>query len=784
METTKTNSNGVLDNSASTLEGGNHTSNTSNGQTEASNGNGVLHHHHTRLNEENDSDDEAIFNLFTNDNNKQTEDTNDNAATDSLSFINEDSTLSNEVVPEEIKKEEEELNREMEQEQQQEKDDFDVSKFQEEMKQHATAKLKLLIDRTTMYSEFLSQKISKPSELEVSVSEVADSNGNEPAEQEEDNDNNNNTAQGKRKRGNTKGGASKKGKKSNQLAKLSNYQNVHDNMARNSKQPALITGGTMRPYQIRGVEWLVSLYENGLNGILADEMGLGKTVQCIGLISHLIQNGILGPYLIVAPLTTISNWIREFHRWAPSLSVMMYHGNKQERAVLRNDFRKFGKPNGFNAIITSYQIVMIDKKYFRGIQWKYIIVDEGHRIKNLNCKLVRELKSYDSANRLLLTGTPLQNNLTELWSMLNFLLPDIFNDLDSFQRWFDFSALNDKESQKRIIEQEEEKQIVSKLHVILRPFLLRRVKTDVELQLPKKYVKIVPTKLSSVQSSYYKAILSKDLSSILTPEAQKRMKNQGSSLQNMLVQLRKVCNHPYLFEWPQDKNGDDIVDERLVKASGKLQMLDRLLPRLKAEGHRILIFSQMTKMMDILEDYMSLRKYSYCRLDGQTPQKEREEKIQEFNNTEKESYFCFLLSTRAGGLGINLTAADVAIFYDSDWNPQMDLQAQDRCHRIGQTKEVYVFRFATSNSIESRILERQEFKMKLERLVIQKGNFKGIKSKSTINKISELEDLLNSETPNLVGTEDTTDDQLFTWTEKDLKYQYQPHQEEESNGNE
>mmetsp|Transcript_4425 Transcript_4425/g.6197 ORF Transcript_4425/g.6197 Transcript_4425/m.6197 type:complete len:783 (-) Transcript_4425:63-2411(-) len=775
-KSSSTKSNNKASNSNTTTESVNHSSNASDGQINGSNGNGVIHHHRTRLNDENDSDDEAILNLFSNDN-KNGEQTNDNAATETF---NEDSTLSNDVIPEEIKKEEEELNQEMEQEQQKDKDDFDVSKFQEEMKQHATAKLKLLIDRTTMYSEFLSQKISKPTELEVSMNDNADANGNEPAEQEEEPEAAENP-QGKRKRGNTKGSANKKGKKANQMANLSSYQNVHANMARNSKQPALITGGEMRPYQIRGVEWLVSLYENGLNGILADEMGLGKTVQCIGLIAHLIQNGILGPYLIVAPLTTLSNWIREFQRWAPSLSVMMYHGNKAERAVLRNDFRKFGKPNGFNAIITSYQIVMIDKKYFRGIQWKYIIVDEGHRIKNLNCKLVRELKSYDSANRLLLTGTPLQNNLTELWSMLNFLLPDIFNDLDSFQRWFDFSALNDKANQKRIIEQEEEKQIVSKLHVILRPFLLRRVKTDVELQLPKKYVKIVPTKLATIQSTYYKAILSKDLGNILTPEAQKRLKNQGSSLQNMLVQLRKVCNHPYLFDWPQDKDGEDIVDERLVKASGKLQILDRLLPRLKSEGHKVLIFSQMTKMMDILEDYLTLRKLSYCRLDGQTPQKEREEKIQEFNN--KDNYFCFLLSTRAGGLGINLTAADVAIFYDSDWNPQMDLQAQDRCHRIGQTREVYVFRFATSNSIESRILERQEFKMKLERLVIQKGNFKGIKSKSSINQISELEELLSSETPNLVGTEEITDDELFAWTEKDLKYQYLP-QQEETNGQE
>jgi len=377
--------------------------------------------------------------------------------------------------------------------------------------------------------------------------------------------------------------------------------------------------------------------------------------------------------------------------------------------------------------------------------------------------LIRELKSYHSANRLLLTGTPLQNKLSELWSMLNFLLPDIFDDLDSFQQWFDFSEIGQKDGHTKVIAQEEEHGIVTKLHEILRPFLLRRMKTDVELQLPSKKEKIIHTTLTSLQSKYYMAILAKNLQSLLSPEAIKVLRNRGTSSEmNMLMQLRKCCNHPYLFEWPTNSKGEEKVDENLIKVSGKLQMMDRLLPRLKKEGHRVLIFSQMTRVLDIVEDYLNLRNYTFSRIDGTTPQIEREEQIQEFNLPQSKK-FIFLLSTRAGGLGVNLTGADTVIFYDNDWNPQMDLQAQDRCHRIGQTKPVRVYRLATANSIESRILERQESKMKLERLVIQKGNFVGVKAKSSLSA-EILEELLNTEIPSLVGhTEEINDDFLFNF---------------------
>ena len=256
------------------------------------------------------------------------------------------------------------------------------------------------------------------------------------------------------------------------------------------KQPAAIQG-TMRPYQTVGVHWLVGLYENGLNGILGDEMGLGKTIQSIAMLAHLSGMGVNGPFMVVGPLSTLHNWSNEFKKWCPSMEAVIYHGSQQTRADLRGrHFRAKGNAQGktvMPVMITSYEIVIRDIKELRRIQWKFLIIDEGHRLKNMNCRLIRELKTLgcDGCNRLLLTGTPLQNNLTELWSLLNFLLPGIFDDLDSFQQWFnfDFSSAN---VDQRVLQGELQQGVVTKLHQILRPFLLRRLKQDVEIGLPKK----------------------------------------------------------------------------------------------------------------------------------------------------------------------------------------------------------------------------------------------------------------------------------------------------------
>jgi len=639
--------------------------------------------------------------------------------------------------------------------------------FDAEVEKRKYLRLTFLLEKTSLYSDFLSQKLT----LAIDEKNAAQANQSQTTPTKPSNGKESEDAKKKRKRNKKEeveeepsDQPTKKGKSNEEEAVVTGTESPK---TATFKQPALVTGGSLRLYQLRGVEWLISLYENGLNGILADEMGLGKTIQCISLLSHLIYHGVKGPFLIVGPLSTLANWVKEFTKWTPDIPVLMYHGTKDERTTLRATKLKCNSQvkglqigNMYPIVITSYEMIMNDRKYLGKMKWKYIIVDEGHRIKNLNCKLIRELRSYSSANRLLLTGTPLQNNLTELWSLLNFLLPDIFDDLESFQSWFDFSEIGEEGGQQVILEREQRNQVVTKLHHILRPFLLRRVKEDVEIDIPKKQEKVVHTSLTALQQKYYQAIVNKTFENVLSEQGLKQLKSRGTSLQNMLMHLRKTCNHPYLFEWPEDTNGNFVVNQDIINCSGKMQVLDRLLTRIRKEGNKVLVFSQMTRMLDILEDYMIYKQYRYARLDGSTAQVDRQASIENFSSD--DDVFCFLLSTRAGGLGINLTAANVVIFFDNDWNPQVDLQAQDRCHRIGQTKPVKVYRLATANSVESRILERANNKLKLDRLVIQKGNFVGAKSESSITE-KDLEELLN-ESPALAGhADEITDQQLFYW---------------------
>ncbi|XP_062989268.1 lymphoid-specific helicase [Elgaria multicarinata webbii] len=567
------------------------------------------------------------------------------------------------------------------------------------------------------------------------------------------------------------------------------------------QQPKLFIGGIMRWYQVEGMEWLRMLWENGINGILADEMGLGKTIQCIATIALMVERGVAGPFLVCGPLSTLPNWVAEFRRFTPEIPIMLYHGTQQERRALIHKIRKRGGSlNVHPVVITSFEIAMRDRNYLQNFCWKYLIVDEGHRIKNMNCRLVQELKRFSTDNKLLLTGTPLQNNLSELWSLLNFLLPDVFDDLKSFESWFDITSIS--EIAEDIVANEREQNILHMLHQILTPFLLRRLKSDVALEVPPKREVVVYAPLVKKQETFYSAIVNKtiqkmlgneqeepiELSSSGRPKRRSRKvvsyrelnesdfpdkleelvnKMQGEvekersviemnapldsevnlKLQNIMMLLRKCCNHPYLIEYPLDSTTQQFkVDEELVKSSGKFLLLDRMLPELKKRGHKVLLFSQMTQMLDILMDYCYLRNYQFSRLDGTMSYAERERNMNNFN-TDAE-VFMFLLSTRAGGLGINLTAADTVIIYDSDWNPQSDLQAQDRCHRIGQTKPVVVYRFVTANTIDQKIVERAAAKRKLEKLVIHKNQFKGGKfgvnqSKSCLDP-KELMELLQS----------------------------------------
>ena len=474
------------------------------------------------------------------------------------------------------------------------------------------------------------------------------------------------------------------------------------------KQPSCVTG-TMRPYQIEGLNFLIGLFERGLNGILADEMGLGKTLQTISLLGFLRQyKGLTGPHLIIVPKSTLGNWMNEIKRWCPDIRAIRFHGSQEERKHQMSNLIVYGK---FDAVVTSYEVVTKEKAHLTKFCWRYLIIDEAHRIKNENSLLSQVVRMFTTQARLLITGTPLQNNLHELWALLNFLLPDVFSSSDVFEKWF--SSVEAVEGDNTTNDTEKQQEIIGQLHAVLRPFLIRRLKSEVEHSLPPKKETVLFTKLSEMQLELYRNLLKKDIDAI-NGKGGDRVR-----LLNILMQLRKCANHPYLFDGVEDRSLD-AFGEHLIQNCAKMTLLDKLLPRLKEGGHRVLIFSQMTRVLDILEDYCTMRQFKFCRIDGSTDGEWRDEQIAEYNRDGSEK-FIFLLSTRAGGLGINLATADTVVLYDSDWNAQCDLQAMDRAHRIGQRRPVNVYRLITENSVEERILRTAMSKLRLDTLVIQQG---------------------------------------------------------------
>ncbi|CAO4375071.1 unnamed protein product [Caenorhabditis nigoni] len=498
------------------------------------------------------------------------------------------------------------------------------------------------------------------------------------------------------------------------------YATAHKIKEKVVKQHETMGGGDpnlqLKPYQLKGLEWMVSLYNNNLNGILADEMGLGKTIQTISLLTYLMevkQNN--GPYLVIVPLSTLSNWQSEFAKWAPNVKSVIYKGTKDARRRVEGQIRKVD----FNVLMTTYEYVIKEKSLLGKIRWKYMIIDEGHRLKNHNSKLTNMLNGFFHAqHRLLLTGTPLQNKLPELWALLNFLLPSIFSSCDTFEQWFNapFATTGEKVE----LNQEETMLIIRRLHKVLRPFLLRRLKKEVESELPDKTEYVIKCDMSALQKVIYRH-MKKGL--LLDAKAS----SGARSLSNTIVHLRKLCNHPFLFQNIEDScrahwKVNEVNGKELMRVAGKLELLDRILPKLKASGHRVLMFFQMTKMMDIFEDFLHFRNYTYLRLDGSTKPDERGDLLSLYNAPDSE-YFLFMLSTRAGGLGLNLQTADTVIIFDSDWNPHQDMQAQDRAHRIGQKKEVRVLRLITANSVEEKMLAVARYKLNVDEKVIQAGKF-------------------------------------------------------------
>ncbi|KAK5875801.1 hypothetical protein CesoFtcFv8_026843 [Champsocephalus esox] len=527
---------------------------------------------------------------------------------------------------------------------------------------------------------------------------------------------------------------------------------VTDPTIKYEEQPDFVTqtGGTLHLYQLEGLNWLRFSWAQGTDTILADEMGLGKTIQTIVFLYSLFKEGhTKGPFLVSAPLSTIINWEREFEMWAPDFYVVTYSGDKDSRAIIReNEFSfdesavKGGKRAfklrrdatiKFHVLLTSYELVTIDQTALKSMDWACLVVDEAHRLKNNQSKFFRRLNDYTIDHKLLLTGTPLQNNLEELFHLLNFLTPNRFNNLEGFLEEF---ADISKEDQ------------IKKLHDLLGPHMLRRLKADVFKNMPAKTELIVRVELSPMQKKYYKLILTKNFEAL-------NSKGGGNqvSLLNIMMDLKKCCNHPYLFpvasiEAQRTPNGA-YEGSALSKASGKLTLLEKMLRKLKDQGHRVLIFSQMTKMLDLLEDFLDHDGYKYERIDGSVTGAMRQEAIDRFN-APGALQFCFLLSTRAGGLGINLATADTVVIFDSDWNPHNDIQAFSRAHRIGQANKVMIYRFVTRASVEERITEVAKRKMMLTHLVVRPG----LGSKAGSMSKQELDDILK------FGTEELFKDEL------------------------
>lgn len=534
-----------------------------------------------------------------------------------------------------------------------------------------------------------------------------------------------------------------------------------------TRQPNILVGGTLKEYQLKGLQWMVSLYNNRLNGILADEMGLGKTIQTISLITHLIevkkQNG---PYLVLVPLSTIPNWTQEFSKWAPSISKVVYKGTPTERKDLQKSHIKH---ENFQVLLTTFEYIIRDKSALSKIKWLHMVIDEGHRMKNAESKLSVTLNTHYSVKyRLILTGTPLQNNLPELWALLNFVLPRVFNSVKTFDEWFNTPFNNSGAQDKVELNEEEQLLIIKRLHKVLRPFLLRRLKKDVEADLPDKVEKVIKCKMSALQHKIYHRIQKRE--AVLAPTGNtKSHKIRG--LNNTVMQLRKACNHPFVFPGVEDEiNPVKHVEDNLYRVSGKVELLDRILPKLFATGHRVLMFFQMTAIMNIFQDYLRYRGIRYLRLDGQINQEQRANDLKKFNASDSP-YNLFILSTRAGGLGLNLQTADTVIIFDSDWNPHQDLQAQDRAHRIGQKNKVLILRLITANSVEEKILERAQFKLDIDGKVIQAGKFD---NKSTAEEREALlRSLLEGVTEETTGAdEDLNDDDmniLIARTEEEIQ---------------
>ena len=547
---------------------------------------------------------------------------------------------------------------------------------------------------------------------------------------------------------------------------MSGWKKLHES-------PKLRSGRSLRPYQLEGVNWLRLNWYLGRNVILGDEMGLGKTAQSCSLLNSLrLYEHVEGPFLIVVPLSTLPHWERELGLWT-DFYVVTYHGSQDSRRTLLQHDWKLATPRmlpdapdreggrakkrvykyRFNCVITTYETVVAEPEPLYKIRWEHLIVDEGHRLKNRHSQSLNVMKDLRCRRKLVLTGTPLQNHVSELWSILFFLEPEKFADHQEFnERFGSLSSGGGTVAQ------------VKALNKLLRPHLLRREKEDVETLQPMQEV-LLHVEITNLQKVCYRAVLEHNRTLLLRGaggSAGSVSTLAGGAWANVSMMLRHCCNHPWLIKeveqgalealeahsyerapqthrersdalywWGQltalRQAQSKRYVERLVSSSGKMVLLDKLLPKLKADGHRVLIFSQFTKVLDLLEELIEARGYGYERLDGNDRGISRQQAIDRFSDPQSES-FIFLLSTRAGGIGINLTAADTVVIYDPDWNPQNDIQAMARCHRIGQTKPVKVYKIVTRDTYEMHMLSAANHKLGLEHAVMKTGGFESTRA--------------------------------------------------------
>ncbi|GJE91583.1 hypothetical protein PsYK624_077330 [Phanerochaete sordida] len=502
------------------------------------------------------------------------------------------------------------------------------------------------------------------------------------------------------------------------------------------KQPALVQGGQLKDYQLHGLSWLAWMYENGMNCILGDEMGLGKTLQTLSLLAYVKEHakGHVEPHLIICPLSVVETWLNEIRRWVPSFKTMRFHAQESERKRLKEAVR--AGDIEFDICVATYESYVAEDTWFKSRRWTYIVLDEGHRIKNAGTIVANKLQHIGCLHRLILTGTPVQNNLVELWGLLHWLYPSIF--VPATERLFREAFSLEKGAYSL--------PFLKATEQLLSTIMLRRTKDSVDIAVPPREELTVFLPMAEAQRFWTYRLLTRldsvDLQEIFTADMQEEKENEGrrevqamiaaqnekakagqsnqgnqwKRLMNLLMQLRKVCDHPYLL--PDAEPTPYELGEHVVASSSKLVFLDKLFADILPKGERVLVFSQFATMLDLLEDFLVLRGIKYARLDGSTCRPRRTLDVKLFQQDESP-FQVFLISTKAGGLGINLTKASTVVMFDSDWNPQNDLQAIARAHRIGQTKTVKVYRLICQGSVEDQMLDRIRRKLFLSIKVMQ-----------------------------------------------------------------